>query len=317
METTARIYVAGHRGLGGSAIVRALEGAGYENLVLRSHSELDLRRQADVEAFFAAEQPDYVFLAAARVGGIHANATYRAEFIYDNLMIQSNVIESAYRSGVRRLLFLGSSCVYPRECPQPMREEYLLTGPLESTNEPYAVAKIAGIRMCQAYNAQHGTSFVPVMPTNLYGENDNFHLDDAHVLPALLRKIDEAKRRGAASVSVWGTGAPRREFLHVDDLAQACLFVMEREDLTELVNIGSGEEITVSELARTICEVVGYDGKLAFDSGRPDGTPRKLLDSGRLRGFGWRPTIGLRRGIEMTYAWYLRECVSGAAAAQA
>ncbi len=317
METTARIYVAGHRGLVGSAIVRTLARAGYDNLVLRSRSELDLRRQADVEAFFAAEQPEYVFLAAAKVGGIHANATYRAQFIYDNLMIQSNVIESAYRSGVRRLLFLGSSCVYPRDCPQPMREEHLLTGPLESTNEPYAVAKIAGIRMCQAYNGQYGTSFVPVMPTNLYGENDNFHLDDAHVLPALLRKVDEAKRSGAASVSVWGSGAPRREFLHVDDLARACLFVMEREDLTELINIGSGVEITVSELARTICQVVGYAGALAFDSGRPDGTPRKLLDSGRLRGLGWRPSIGLRRGIEMTYAWYLRECAQGAAAAQA
>ncbi len=287
MDRDDKVYVAGHRGLVGSALVRALDAAGHTRIVTRTHAELDLTRQADVERFFRREQPRYVLLAAAKVGGIHANNTYRAEFIYENLMLQTNVLHAAYRNGVERLLFLGSSCVYPRDCPQPMREEHLLTGPLEPTNEPYAVAKIAGLNMCAAYNNQYGTSFVAVMPTNLYGPNDNFDLDNAHVLAALVRKVHEAKLSGARSVEVWGSGAPRREFLHVDDLAAACLYLMDREETLPLTNVGSGEEITIRRLAELISEIVGFDGELVFDAERPDGAPRKLLDSARLRRLDW------------------------------
>ncbi len=305
MDQQAKIFVAGHRGLVGSALVRALERAGHRNLVLRTHRELDLEDQRKVRAFFESERPDYVFMAAAKVGGILANNSYRAEFIYNNLLIQCNVMDAAWRNGVKRLMFLGSSCIYPRDCPQPMREDYLLTGPLEYTNEPYAVAKIAGIKMCEAYNDQYGTNFVSVMPTNLYGPNDNFDLATSHVLPALLRKVHEARIAAAPVVAIWGSGSPKREFLHVDDMASACLHVMKREEFKGMVNIGSGEEISIRGLAQLICEVIGYNGQLNFDTSKPDGTPRKLLDVGRLRDMGWRPTIGLRDGIRSTYAWYL------------
>ncbi len=305
MNTDATIFVAGHRGLVGSAITRALLTQGYTNVICRARRELDLREQASVRAFFEQERPDYVFLAAAKVGGIQANDTYRAEFIYENLMMQTNIIDAAYRSGVKRLLFLGSSCIYPRDCPQPMREEYLLTGPLESTNEPYAVAKIAGIKMCEAYNAQHGTDFVSVMPTNLYGIGDNFDLETSHVLPALIRKAHEAKVSNAGHISVWGTGAPRREFLHVDDLADACVFVMRQSGYTEMLNIGSGTEVTIRQLVELVCDVVGYAGTIRFDTDKPDGTPRKLLDSSRINGLGWHAKIELREGIDETYRWFL------------
>lgn len=315
MDRDDKVYVAGHRGLVGSALVRALNAAGHTRILTRTHAELDLTRQADVERFFHREQPRYVLLAAAKVGGIHANNTYRAEFIFENLMLQTNVLHAAHRNGVERLLFLGSSCVYPRDCPQPMREEHLLTGPLEPTNAPYAVAKIAGLTMCAAYNDQYGTSFVAVMPTNLYGPNDNFDLDNAHVLAALLRKAHEAKLCGARSVEVWGSGAPRREFLHVDDLAAACLYLMDREETLPLTNVGSGEEITIRRLAELISQIVGFDGELVFDAQRPDGAPRKLLDSSRLRRLGWAPTISLRDGIAMTYEWYRRWAATPSAAA--
>ena len=309
MEKDAKIYVAGHRGLVGSAIVRQLRNQGYENLLLRTRVELDLTSQLEVRGFFRSETPDYVFLAAAKVGGIHANDTYPADFIVDNLAIELNVIRAAYKNGVKRLLFLGSSCIYPKQAPQPLREEYLLTGPLEPTNEPYAVAKIAGIKMCESYNRQYGSEFVSVMPTNLYGPNDNFDLENSHVLPALIRKFHEAKERGDDKVIVWGTGAPRREFLYVDDMAAACVFVMNREGYTDMVNIGVGEDVRISDLARLVGEVVGFEGEIVFDPGKPDGTPRKLLDVSRLQALGWSAKTGLREGIEETYRWYLKNFV--------
>jgi len=303
----ARIYVAGHRGLVGSAIVRRLEGAGFPNLILHTSQELDLRDQARVKEFFEREKPEYVFLAAARVGGILANMTYPAHFIYDNLMIQSNVIHQAFKTEVKKLLFLGSSCIYPKFAPQPMKEEYLLTGPLEPTNEPYAVAKIAGIKMCQAYNRQYGTNFICAMPTNLYGPNDNFDLETSHVIPALIRKFHEAKISGAKSVVVWGTGTPRREFLYVDDLADACLFLMENCDAqhAEIINVGTGEDITIKELAEMIKNIVGFNGEIIFDPSKPDGTPRKLLDIGRIKELGWRPKTSLQEGLKKTYQSFL------------
>jgi len=305
MNEADRILVAGHRGLVGSAIRRQLEAAGYRNLLLRTHAELDLTDQSAVEVFFRSERPDYVFLAAAKVGGILANATYPADFIRENLQIQCNVIDSAWRNGVRKLCFLGSSCIYPRLAPQPIREEYLLTGPLEPTNEWYAIAKIAGIRMCQAYARQHGFPAISLMPANLYGPGDNFSLESSHVLPALLRKCHEAKVEGREEVVIWGTGRPRREFLHVDDLAGACLFLMRNYDSEEPINVGTGEDLTIRELAQTVARVVGFEGEFVFDDSRPDGTPRKLLDSGRLRQLGWLPRIPLEAGVAQTYAWYL------------
>ncbi len=316
MDKSAKIYVAGHRGLVGSAIVRKLGAEGYTNLVLRTSKDLDLKHQAAISEFFTQERPDYVFLAAAKVGGIVANNTYPAEFIYNNLMIQNNVIHNAYLTGVKRLLFLGSTCIYPKLAPQPMKEEYLLDGPLEPTNEPYAMAKIAGITMCRSYNRQYGTGFLAVMPTNLYGPNDNFDLETSHVLPALIRKFHEAKVAGSESVVIWGTGTPKREFLHVDDLADACLFLMNLpgESFSSLltlhpspalINIGSGEELTIRELALLVKEVVGFTGELAFDPGKPDGTPRKLCDVTRLHSLGWRHRIGLEEGLRSAYRWYM------------
>ena len=300
----SKIYIAGHRGLVGSAFMRKLESEGYNNLIVRTSAELDLRNDSAVKAFFASEQPEYVFLAAAKVGGIWANSHYPADFIYSNLAIQVNVIHNSYLAGVKKLLFLGSSCIYPKFAAQPMKEEYLLTGSLEPTNEPYAVAKIAGIKMCEAYNHQHGTSFIPVMPTNLYGPNDNHDLENSHVLPALIRKFHEAKTNDAPSVVVWGTGSPRREFLHVDDMADACLFLMRHYDDNRLINIGTGEDLTIMELALLVKEVVGFRGEIEFDSSKPDGTARKLLDVGKLNDLGWQAKTSLREGIEVTYKWY-------------
>ncbi|HSH44188.1 MAG TPA: GDP-L-fucose synthase [Arenicellales bacterium] len=313
-----RIFVAGHRGLVGSAIVRRLERGGYGNIVTRGRAELDLRRQAEVEAFFEAEPVDVVVLAAATVGGIHANNTRRAEFIRDNLQLQTNVIDAAWKSGVSRLLFLGSSCIYPRDCPQPMREEHLLSGELEHTNEPYAIAKIAGLKMCEAYNDQYGTRFVTVMPTNLYGPGDNFDLQSSHVLPALIRKIHAAAAAGEPRVTLWGSGRPKREFLHVDDLADACVFLMEHnaadaDPQWNMVNIGSGEEVSILDLARMIAGVVGFEGEFVFDTDMPDGTPRKLLDSSRIRALGWSPGIDLAAGLRDTYRWYLEHAAEEAA----
>ncbi|MDB9526416.1 GDP-L-fucose synthase [Oscillatoria sp. CS-180] len=305
MDSQAKVYVAGHNGLVGGAIVRALKDQGYANLVLRSSKELDLRNQQAVDTFFAQEKPDYVFLAAAKVGGIQANNTYRAEFLYDNLMIEANVIHSAYRHQVQKLLFLGSSCIYPKLCAQPMQEEYLLTGFLEPTNEPYAIAKIAGLKLCENYCRQYGVNFISAMPTNLYGINDNFDLANSHVLPALIRKFHEAKLNQSPTVTVWGTGEPLREFLYVDDLADALIFLMQNYDETEFVNVGTGEEVSIKELALTIQVVVGYSGDLVFDTSKPDGTPRKLLDVSRLTKSGWRAKTSLKEGIEKTYAWYL------------
>ncbi len=304
MERDARIWVAGHRGLVGSALVRRLGSAGFDNLLCRTHSEVDLTDAAAVAALVRAERPQFVFLAAAKVGGIRANATFPADFIRENLRIQTNVIDAAHRFGVRRLVFLGSSCIYPKLAPQPMREDALLTGPLEPTNDAYAIAKIAGIKMCESYNRQYGTDFVPVMPTNLYGPNDNFDLENSHVLPALLRKFHAAKVAGDDHVTIWGSGAPRREFLHVDDMADACVFVMQKAGFTDLVNIGTGDDLSIRELAVLIGEVVGFDGKLVFDASKPDGTPRKLLDVSRLAELGWRAQICLREGIVSTYKWY-------------
>jgi GDP-L-fucose synthase len=304
MQKNDKIFVAGHRGLVGSAIVRCLAKSGYDNLLLKDRNELDLENQASVRAFFEREKPSYVFLAAAKVGGIMANSTLPAEFIFNNILIQVNTIDAAWRFNVKKLLFLGSSCIYPRECPQPIKEEYLLTGPLEKTNEPYAIAKIAGIKMCEAYNTQYKTNFVSVMPTNLYGPEDNFDLQSSHVLPALIRKVHEAKKAGASSVTVWGTGKPKREFLHVDDLAEACVFVM-RSQITEMVNIGSGVDVSIEEVARIICKVVGYKGELVFDTTKPDGTPRKLLDVSRLRNYGWESKINLADGVADAYKWFL------------
>jgi GDP-L-fucose synthase len=309
MTPEARVYVAGHRGLAGSAIVRRLRAGGYTRLLTRSHAEVDLTDQAAVRKFFEVERPEYVFLAAARVGGIQANSTYRADFIYQNLMIESNVIHAAYRAAVKKLMFLGSSCIYPKQAPQPMKEEHLLTGTLEPTNEPYAVAKIAGIKMCGAYNRQYGTNFISVMPTNLYGPGDNYDLQNSHVLPALIRKMHEAKSRNDREVLVWGTGSPRREFLYSDDLADACVFLMERydaADIGEFVNVGVGREITIREAAELIAEVVGFRGKLAFDASKPDGAPRKLLDVSRLETLGWKAKTRFRDGIAKVYADFLQ-----------
>lgn len=307
MEKNEKIYVAGHRGLVGSALLRRLQQGGYRNLLMRTSMELDLRNQGQVDAFFAAERPDHVFLAAAKVGGILANNTYRAEFIYDNLMIAANVIHAAFRHGSRKLLNLGSSCIYPKLAPQPLQEDALLTGPLEPTNEPYAVAKIAAIKLCRSYNEQYGTDFLSVMPTNLYGPDDNFDLATSHVLPALIRKFHDAKETGAPSVTLWGSGTPLREFLYVDDMADACVFLMERcsaGDIGEFVNIGTGKEISIRDLASLVAGVVGYAGAIVLDPSKPDGTPRKLLDVSRLRALGWQATTGLEEGIRRTYRAY-------------
>lgn len=319
MNKDSVIYIAGHRGLAGSAIARKFQAEGFRNLVTRTHDRLDLVRQADTEAFFREVRPEYVVMAAARVGGIMANNTYPAEFIHTNLAIQTNMIHAAYTTGVRRLLFLGSSCIYPRDCPQPMREEHLLTGPLEATNEPYAVAKIAGIKMCQSYNRQYGTRYIAVMPTNLYGSRDNFDLETSHALPALIRKFHEARVSGRRQVEVWGTGAPRREFLHADDLADACFFILGLpDDLyaplvtgddTPLINIGAGRDITINELALLVQHIVGFEGEIVFDASRPDGAFQKLLDVSRMTALGWRASISLRDGIAGTYQWCLDEAV--------
>ncbi len=302
MEKSAKIYIAGHRGMVGSAIHRRLKTDGYSNFITRTSKELDLRNQQAVADFFASEKPDYVILAAAKVGGIHANNTYRAEFLYDNLMIQNNVIHQSYVNGVKKLMFLGSSCIYPKLAPQPLREDYLLTGPLEYTNEPYAIAKIAGIKICEAYRDQYDCNFISVMPTNLYGPNDNYDLQNSHVLPALIRKFHTAKIRGESQVQVWGSGNPKREFLHADDLADACVFLMENYHEAELVNIGTGEDISIRDLATLIGEVVGFEGKLVFDASKPDGTPRKLMDVGKLHKLGWKHKIELKEGISSVYA---------------
>jgi len=301
MEKEAKIYIAGHRGMVGSAIMRKLKAEGFENIITRVSTELDLRNQAEVDAFFEQEQPDYIFLAAAKVGGIHANNVYRAEFIYDNLMIEANVIHAAYRHGVKKLMFLGSSCIYPKLAPQPLREDSLLSGPLEETNEPYAIAKITGIKLCEAYRAQYGCNFISVMPTNLYGPNDNYDLNNSHVLPALMRKIIVAKQTNAPSVTMWGTGAPRREFLHADDLANACYFLMQEYNEAGFVNIGTGEDVTISELTHLIKDIVGYVGEILQDTSKPDGTPRKLMDVSKLHSLGWKASISLEEGIKKVY----------------
>ena len=302
MEKEARIYIAGHRGMVGSALRRKLEAEDYSNFIFRTSRELDLRDTVAVKEFFAAEKPDYVFLAAAKVGGIQANNIYKAEFIYDNLMIQNNVIHQSYVHGVKKLLFLGSSCIYPKLAPQPLKEEYLLTGLLEPTNEPYAIAKIAGIKMCDAYRDQYGCNFISVMPTNLYGPNDNYDLNNSHVLPALMRKMHEAKIHNQPAVEVWGSGTPKREFLHADDLAAACYFLMEHYNEPGLVNIGTGEDVSIRELAELIQKIVGYEGEIKWDASKPDGTPRKLMDVSKLNAFGWRYSIGLETGIRSIYA---------------
>ena len=307
MEKNAKIYVAGHRGMVGSAIVRKLEREGYENIITRGSKDLDLRNQQAVADFFASEKPDYVFLAAAKVGGIVANNTYRGEFLYDNLMIQNNIIHNSYLNGVTKLMFLGSSCIYPKLAPQPLKEEYLLTGTLEQTNEPYAIAKIAGIKLCDAYRDQYGCNYISVMPTNLYGYNDNYHPENSHVLPALIRKFHEAKINGAPNVTVWGTGSPMREFLFADDLAEACFYLMENYNEPGLVNIGTGEDVTIKDLALLIKEVVGFTGELQFDSTKPDGTPRKLMDVSKLHTSGWKHKIELKEGIGYAYNDFLKQ----------
>ncbi|PKM82456.1 MAG: GDP-fucose synthetase [Firmicutes bacterium HGW-Firmicutes-14] len=310
MDKNSKIYIAGHKGLVGSAIHRRLKRQGYTSLVSCSQAELDLRSQEAVNRFFAAERPHYVFLAAAKVGGIYANNTYPAEFIYDNLAIQTNVIHASYLYGVKKLLFLGSSCIYPKFALQPMKEEYLLTGELEPTNEPYAIAKIAGIKMCKSYNRQYGTNFISVMPTNLFGPNDNYHPENSHVLPALIKRIHEAKLSNQPIVEIWGTGSPRREFLYVDDLAAACVFLMNEKgcaDIGEFVNIGTGSDVTIRELAETIKAVVQYRGEFRFDPSKPDGTPRKLLDVSRMKALGWEASTSLEEGIRKTYEWYVTE----------
>lgn len=307
LNENSKIYIAGHRGLVGSAIFRNLQTKGYEHLVTRTSEELDLRDQQQVDFFFKEETPEYIFLSAAKVGGIVANATYPAEFLYDNLMIQSNIIEAARKYKVKKLLFLGSTCIYPKNAPQPLKESYLLTSELEPTNEPYAIAKIAGIKMCKAYNKQYGTNFISVMPTNLYGPNDNFNLETSHVLPALMRKIYEAKANKSPDVTIWGTGAPLREFLYVDDLADACVYLMqnfEYEDIGEFVNIGTGNDITIHELAKILCSVIGYEGQIAFDHSKPDGTPKKVTDVSIINKLGWQAKIDLKTGIETTYEWF-------------
>lgn len=301
MDFKNKIYIAGHRGMVGSAIYRHLQNEGYKNFILKTSVELDLRQQQAVLEFFANEKPEYVFLAAAKVGGILANDTYRADFLYENLQIQNNVIHQSWKNGVKKLLFLGSSCIYPKMAPQPLKEEYLLTGLLEPTNEPYAIAKIAGIKMCDAYRSQYGCNFISVMPTNLYGLNDNYDLKNSHVLPALLRKFHEAKVNNEADVVVWGTGSPRREFLHADDMADACVFLMKNFNEAGLINIGVGEDISIKELAEMIKEIVGFNGKIVFDTSKPDGTPRKLMDISKLDQLNWRVSINLKKGIENVY----------------
>lgn len=306
MEKSAKIYVAGHRGMVGSAIVRRLEKEGYKNLLTMASAELDLRNQADVTAFFKEEKPEYVFLAAAKVGGIIANDTYKADFLYENLAIQNNVIHNSYLNNVTKLMFLGSSCIYPKLAPQPLKEEYLLTGLLEDTNEPYAIAKIAGIKMCDAYRAQYGCNFISIMPTNLYGYNDNYHPQNSHVLPALIRKFHEAKINNAKEVIIWGSGTPMREFLFADDLANACYFLMQNYDECNLVNVGTGKDITIKDLAALIKDIVGFTGILSFDKTKPDGTPRKLLDVSKLNNLGWHHSTTLRNGLILTYKDYLK-----------
>ena len=316
MEANAKIFVAGHRGLVGSALMRRLKSGGYNNLVTRTSAELDLSEQQAVDAFYASEKPDYVFIAAAKVGGIHANNTYPADFIYRNLMIECNLIHGAYQHGVKKLLFLGSTCIYPKFAPQPMKEEHLLTGALEPTNEAYAVAKIAGIKMCSAYNRQYGTNFMSVMPTNLYGANDNYHPQNSHVLPALIRRLHEAKVNGDKQVSVWGTGNARREFMASDDMADACVYLMEKYDAKELgefINIGVGYDLTIRELVEAVAKVMGYVGTLVFDTSKPDGAPRKLVDSSRLSALGWRPKVDLEEGLRAVYADYLNSVETGVA----
>ena len=300
-NTGTKIYVAGHRGMVGSAIVRNLKTKGYANIITQTRSELDLTNQSAVQAFFQAEQPDHVYLAAAKVGGIHANNIYRGQFLYENLMIEANIIHAAWESKVDKLLFLGSSCIYPKMAPQPLTEESLLTGPLEPTNEPYAIAKIAGIKLCETYRDQYGANFISAMPTNLYGPGANYDLETSHVLPALIRKIHTAKVTGAASVPLWGTGSPKREFLHVDDLAQACVHLMHGYDGTEWVNVGTGTDLSIKELAEMICSIVGYEGALNWDTSKPDGTPRKLMNVSKINALGWKAKIGLREGIERVY----------------
>jgi len=301
MNKSSKIYIAGHRGMVGSALLRKLKADGYGNFVLRTSAELDLRNQQAVHDFFAKEKPEYVFLAAAKVGGIMANNTFRAEFIYENMMIQNNIIHASYLNDVKKLMFLGSSCIYPKMAPQPLKEDYLLTGPLEYTNEPYAIAKIAGIKMCDAYRAQYGCHYISVMPTNLYGPNDNYDLHNSHVLPALIRKFHEAKTTGSQSVTIWGTGKPKREFLHADDLADACVFLMQQYDEAGLVNIGTGEDLEIAELAEMISEVVGFQGEVIYDRSKPDGTPRKLMDVSKLHSLGWKHRTGLREGLALVY----------------
>jgi GDP-L-fucose synthase len=307
MQLNDKIYIAGHRGMVGGAIKRRLQTLGYDNLVTRSSGELDLRNQADVNNFFATQQPDYVFLAAAKVGGIYANNTYRAEFLYDNLMMEANIIHAAWKHGVKKLMFLGSSCIYPKMAPQPLKEDSLLTGPLEPTNEPYAIAKIAGIKLCEAYRDQYGCNYISVMPTNLYGIGDNYHPENSHVLPALIRRFHEAKENNKPSVTVWGSGTPRREFLFADDLAEACVYLMLHYDGKELVNIGTGEDLSIKELAEIVKEVVCYDGKLVFDPSKPDGTPRKLMDVSKLHALGWKHSTELKDGLIQAYADFLKK----------
>lgn len=307
MDKNSKIYVAGSQGLVGSAIVRKLQAEGYNNIIRRTSKQLDLRNQLLVDEFFSLERPEYVFLAAAKVGGIHANNTYPAEFIYNNLLIQNNVVHMAHQYGVRKLMFLGSSCIYPKLAPQPLKEEYLMTGPLETTNEAYAIAKIAGIKMCQAYRQQYRDDFISVMPTNLYGINDNFDLEGSHVLPALLRKFHEAKEKGNQSVTVWGSGKPRREFLYVDDLAEACFFLMQNYSENQIVNIGTGSDITIAELADIISKVIGFKGEIVYDASKPDGTPVKRLDVSKLSVLGWRAKTSLHEGIEKTYKWFKQQ----------
>ena len=306
MEKQSKIYVAGHRGMVGSAIVRKLTSLGYTNLLTRTSTELDLRNQQQVADFFEVEKPDYVFLAAAKVGGIVANNTYRADFLYENLAIQNNIIHGSYLNKVKKLMFLGSSCIYPKLAPQPLKESYLLSGYLEPTNEPYAIAKIAGIKMCEAYRAQYGCNFISVMPTNLYGTNDNYDLVNSHVLPAMIRKFHEAKEKSASEMTLWGTGSPMREFLHADDLAEACLFLMENYNESELVNIGTGEDVTIKNLAALVKQIVGFKGEIIWDTSKPDGTPRKLMDVSKLHGLGWHHKIALEDGIKLAYQDFLK-----------
>jgi GDP-L-fucose synthase len=307
MDKRLKIYIAGHRGMVGSAISRRLTAGGYANVITRTHAELDLTNQAAVGQFLASEKPDFIFLAAAKVGGIHANNIYRAEFIYQNLMMEANIVHAAWQAGVKRLIFLGSSCIYPRDCHQPIREEYLLTGPLEQTNEPYAIAKIAGIKLCESYNHQYGAQYLSVMPTNLYGPNDSYDLNTSHVLPALIRKAHEAKIRGDKELVVWGTGQPMREFLYVDDLADACIFLMEKDIRQGLFNIGTGVDITIQDLAKTVMSVVGFEGEIVFDASKPDGTPRKLLNVDRMHALGWKARTPFCEGIAKAYADFLNK----------